>query len=251
MRYVELAQELRSRIASGAYAHGDCIESEAELCRACGVSRTTVRNALELLRRDGLVSSRKGSGWFVTVRPHHQAVGPWPVAEHAVAAFGATPSRRVLEYVFEAASRPVSETLGLARAGEVLRVTVLTAADGEPFVLQTVWMPGEVGSPISRAAFAESPIVELLGTVGVRLGSGSQTITAGLASRHLELLGVRRGAAVLICRGLVRDLDGRPLFVYEDSYRGDRMAFDVEFSEPTGTPTNPPIDVRLQLARWQ
>src|SRR4051794_34363263 len=64
-RFQALAAELRERIALGDYARSGPLDSEAELGRRYGVSRVTVRRALERLRDEGLVAARRGSGWYV------------------------------------------------------------------------------------------------------------------------------------------------------------------------------------------
>jgi DNA-binding FadR family transcriptional regulator len=64
-----IAAELRRAIAEGGYAYGDKLPTERQLARLFKVSRTTVRNALELLERGHLVARRVGSGTFVSYRP--------------------------------------------------------------------------------------------------------------------------------------------------------------------------------------
>ena len=122
MRYVELADTLRDRIVSGARG---ALASEAELGREYGVSRVTVRRALELLRDEGLVSARQGVGWFVAVDPVRQSLGRVTTVEAALEAAGAEAGRRVLEFAFEPAPPDVAKTLDLPADGEVLRVTRL------------------------------------------------------------------------------------------------------------------------------
>ncbi|MCZ7534950.1 MAG: GntR family transcriptional regulator [Acidimicrobiia bacterium] len=147
MRYLDIAETLRGRLASGEYGAGGALESEADLGRDLGASRVTIRRALELLRSEGLVSSRRGSGWFVALDPVRQPLGRVTTVEAALAAAGAVPERRVLEFGFEPATTEVSESLGLPPRAEVLRVRRLSLADGEPFAIVTVWVPAELGSP--------------------------------------------------------------------------------------------------------
>lgn len=66
--YVQLAQTLAERISSGEYEVGDLLPTEAELGDAFGVSRYTVRQAIQHLRQQGLVSARKGVGTRVEAR---------------------------------------------------------------------------------------------------------------------------------------------------------------------------------------
>jgi GntR family transcriptional regulator len=60
--YRRLADELRARIASGEFPPGSLLPSESELAVASGMSRDTVRDALALLRAEGLVTTRRGQG---------------------------------------------------------------------------------------------------------------------------------------------------------------------------------------------
>ena len=65
-RYVQIAERIRGEIASGQYASGARIPAENELARMLDVSRPTVRQALDLLAREGLLVRVKGSGTFVS-----------------------------------------------------------------------------------------------------------------------------------------------------------------------------------------
>src|SRR3546814_1075555 len=65
IRYRTIAAELRSQITAGELGAGAVLPSEADLAGSYGVSRVTVRKALELLRDEGIVGSRQGFGWFV------------------------------------------------------------------------------------------------------------------------------------------------------------------------------------------
>jgi GntR family transcriptional regulator len=71
--YLRIAADLRRRIASGEYGPGDQIPTIPDLCEAYGVSPTTIRNALDLLRNEGLVESRARAGTRVRPRlPVHR-----------------------------------------------------------------------------------------------------------------------------------------------------------------------------------
>src|ERR1700676_4574804 len=111
MRYVDVAAALREQIASGGYGAGRQVESEAELCRRFGVSRVTVRRALEQLRTDGLLTSRRGAGWFLFFDPVRQALGRVTTIESALAEAGIEPVRRVLSFAFEPATADVAAAL--------------------------------------------------------------------------------------------------------------------------------------------
>src|SRR5438477_10857009 len=100
LRYRQVADSIRRRIGAGEYPSG-ALETEAELGRAYGVSRITVRKALELLRDEGIVTSRKGSGWRIAVDPLRQVLGTFPTVEDALRSDGHDFSRRVVHFVYQ------------------------------------------------------------------------------------------------------------------------------------------------------
>ncbi|MGZ6946396.1 MAG: GntR family transcriptional regulator [Acidimicrobiia bacterium] len=227
MRYLTLADALRDRIAAGAVG---ALESEAELGREYGVSRVTVRRALEVLRDEGLVSARQGVGWFVAVDPVRQSLGRVTTVEAALEAAGAHPTRRVLEFAFETASPGIAKTLDLPADGEVLRVTRLNLADDRPFAVVTVWVPARLGAHLSRADVERSTFYDLLPLQGIEPGRVVQTITAIEAERPIaEQLGVPAGSPLLACRRVTYDRHGDAVIVAEHRYAAHLTALEVEF----------------------
>ena len=230
MRYLDVAATLRERLASGEHGPGGSLESEAELGRLLGASRVTVRRALELLRSEGLVTSRRGSGWFVALDPVRQPLGRVTTVEAALEAAGARPSRRVLEFGFEIASAAVAADLGLTAGADVLRVRRLSLADGEPFAIVTVWVSGDLGAPLSRSDVEHATFYDLLPLRGIELGRVTQTIGAGLATpEDARLLGVETGDPLLVCTRITRTTDGAPVLASEHRYAAARTRFEIEF----------------------
>jgi len=66
--YVRLASLLREQVRHGAFAVGEALPSERQLSEQLDVSRVTVRKALELLMREGVLSRKQGSGTYVAPR---------------------------------------------------------------------------------------------------------------------------------------------------------------------------------------
>lgn len=227
MRYLELAETLRERIAGGARG---VLPSEAELGREYGVSRVTVRRALELLRDEGLVTARQGVGWFVAVDPVRQSLGRVTTIEGALEAAGAAATRQVLEFTFETAPPDVAKTLGLPADGEVLRVTRLNLADGEPFAIVTVWVAAALGAHLSRADVERSTFYDLLPLQGVEPGHVVQTITAEAADAETAgPLGVPTGSPLLACRRVTYDRHEDAVIVAEHRYAAHLTALEVDF----------------------
>jgi GntR family transcriptional regulator len=234
VRYRAIADELRRRVESGDLAAGALLPSESELSAAYGVSRVTVRKALELLREEGLIDARQGFGWFVAADPVRQSLGRLGTIESQLAELGVGSERRVVGFRFRAAPPRVRQVLG---ADSVLEVRRVNHADGQPFARVTVWCAEEVGAKLSRADVEGSPFYEL---VGVPIGSASQTIGAAAASAEdASLLAVPVGSPVLRCERITRSDDGVPVLVSEHVFPGHRTEFVVELSqvEPSISPS--------------
>lgn len=245
MRYLEVAEHLRSLIAAGGYGAGGSLPSEADLGARFGVSRVTVRRALEHLRADGLVTSRRGSGWFAAVDPLRQALGRFTTVEAALEAAGVAWQREVIEFSFEPAGPAAADALGLDPDDEVLRVRRRNRAGGDPFAVVTVWVSGELGASIARADAEKHTFYELLGRAGRDVASAIQTITAEVAvSGDQRDLGVAPGSPMLVCERVTADAAGAPVLYSQHRYPAHRMAFEVEL--PRVAPTGEgPVGLRL------
>ncbi len=227
LRYRKIAEDLRRRVSEGEFASGRLLASEAELSETYGVSRVTIRKALEELRRDGLVDSRQGYGWFVAADPVRQALGRLGTIEAQLAESGVATERKVLDFGFVPAPRRAREVLGV---DTVLRVRRLNLADGEPFARVTVWVPESLAAELSRADVERSSFYELL---PVRLGGATQTIGAAAASdADAKLLEVPPRSPVLRCERVAYADDGRPVLLSVFVFPALRTEFVVDLPTP-------------------
>lgn len=236
IRYQEIATTLRQRVLHEGPGH--VLPSESELSAEFGVSRVTVRRALDVLRDDGVIESRQGFGWFVTMTPVQQRLGRLDTIESQLEERGVTPQRRILEFAFADAPAHVAEVLGCA---QVLRVKRLNLADGAPFAVVTVWCPAELGQHLSRRDVERKPFYELL---GVELRGATQTIgAAAVGEADAALLAVPVGSPVLRCERVTTSLDGRPILLSEHLFAAHRTEFVVDL--PQAEPSIVPSGLRL------
>lgn len=235
MKHLDVADALRARIATRDLGPRGALPGEVELAKEYTTSRVTVRRALDLLRREGLVTSRRGSGWFAAVDLLRQPLGRVKTVEAAVEAAGAIPGRRVIAFGFVDAPALVAEELGVARGSDVLRVERVNLADDEPFALVTVWVRGDVGADVSRADVERTTFYDLLPLRGVELESVHQTITAEVADAGAAvLLACGVGDPLLLVRRVTCDVNGAPTLYSEHRYPADRTSFEIDFSLRSG-----------------
>lgn len=243
-RYRQVAAELRERIALGDYGPDGAMESESELGARYDVSRVTVRKALEQLRDDGLVGSRKGAGWYVTSAPIGQtlALGSFVHAGSAVADAGLSVTRRVVEYGFLPAPADIAATLDRPSGVELLRAHSVRYAGADPLDAVTEWVPEPAAAHISRADAAELGIWEAMRRLGHTVATVRQSIAAVAATARIaELLDAAEGTPLLLIRRIAIDPDGIPLALSDHRYLGHRFRLDVEFRGwPGASATEPP-----------
>ncbi len=238
IRYQEIANALRDRVAANLYTGGRVLPSEAELSAEFNASRVTIRRALETLRDDGLLAARQGFGWFVANKQLRQSLSQLGTIEGQLADSGIDAQRRIIEFAFVAASARVRDALG---TDQVLQVKRLNLADGEPFAVVTVWCPSELGQNLSKRDVERSPFYELL---GVKLLGATQTIGADAATiEDALLLAVPAGSPVLRCERLTTDIDGRPVLLAQHIFPAHRTEFVVEL--PHAEPSLSPSGLRL------
>jgi GntR family transcriptional regulator len=210
------------------------LPSESDLSAEFGVSRVTVRRALETLRDEHLVESRQGFGWFSATTPLQQRLTQLDTIERQLEERGMRPQRQIIEFAFVAAPPHVAAQL---HCDNVLRVKRINRADGEPFALVTVWCPADLGQNMSRGDVERQPFYELL---GIPLRGATQTIGAASASpADAALLTVPVGSPVLRCERLTTSTSGEPILLSEHIFPAHRTEFvvDLPLAEPSTTPT--------------
>jgi GntR family transcriptional regulator len=224
-KYQQIADHLRDRVTSGAFAAGRLLPSESELVGAYAASRVTVRRALELLRDEGLVDARQGFGWFVPAPPVDQSLGRLRTIESQLEGTGRRSERRVLDFRFTAARAHVRRVLGADRVLEVRRVNLV---DGVPFARVTVWCPSARASHLSLADVEGRTFHDLLDT---ELAGATQTIgAAALGASDAEVLGVPEGSPALVCERVTRSVDGDAVLLSEHVFPGHLTRFVVELA---------------------
>lgn len=226
IRYRTIADDLRRQIAVGELANGVVLPSEAELAGSYDVSRVTVRKALEVLREDGLVSSRQGYGWFVAGDTVRQSLGALSTIEGQLTEQGRASERRVVSFGFETSD-----------GADSLVVVRLSLADGLPFALVTVWCPAELGSSLSRDDVESATFYELL---PVDFDHATQTIGAAVADdRDAELLQVPAGSPLLVVERVSIDVDGQQVLRSEHRFPAHLTEFVVDLPFQQGAELSP------------
>lgn len=157
LKYEQIADSLRQRIADGEFPVGALLPSGRDLCEQWGVSRATVIKAYETLRNDGLIVAKQGQGFRVTETPLARPAGNRRPG--STRATGAHPFRRLGTPTREKPPRHVAELLELEDGDTALRRDRLVLLAGTPMTLVAAWFPPDVADRCPRLA-QTGPIAE-------------------------------------------------------------------------------------------
>lgn len=218
----QVADVLRPALA--ARTEGDLLPPENDLATDFAVSRNTVREALDLLRREGLIERIPGIGTVVTSARFDHSIDT--LAGLAETLTGSGQVRNVVrDRGVVNAPATVAARLGLEAGEPVVYLERLRLADGEPLSLDRTYLVRELGEPLLEEDLAGRDIFALLEeTSGRRLGGAAIALEAGSADEHAAaLLAVPRGAPLLLLERLTHTEDGRPVDLEFIRFRGDRV----------------------------
>jgi GntR family transcriptional regulator len=225
--YQQLQRALRDAITENRLAADDALPPERDLAEEFGVSRITVRKALDALVGEGLLTRRQGAGTFVAARVEKSFSKLSSFTEDMISR-GRRPESVWLSRSSGAVTPEESLTLGLSPGALVYRFHRIRYADGSPMALEYSTVPGFCLP--SETAVAES-LYEALDKHGARPARALQRLRAVLfTAERARLLTVPDGSPGLLIerRGFLRD--GRVVELTQSYYRGDAYDFVAELN---------------------
>jgi GntR family transcriptional regulator len=234
-KYHQIYLVLREQLADGRFVRG--VPGEVHLMKEFGVSRVTVRKALERLVTDGLISRSPGRG-TVTVaparelggEPQRQGVRLSGLLENIVD-MGLRTSVKVVRCEVLPASDAVARQLDIAPGTPVQKALRVRSTRHGPLSHITTHVPQAIAKGFGRRELARKPILMLLEASGVVIGRARQSISAKLADAEVaRLLQVDIGSALLAVQRLVFDIDERPVQWLHGLYRPDRYQYQMQLS---------------------
>jgi GntR family transcriptional regulator len=229
-RYHQIAQALRARIREGTLRPGARLDTQRRLATSFGVTLMTLRQALELLEREHLISRRHGLGTFVAARSIEYDILQLRRFAGDLSAKGEHVTTRLLATRFSTPDRRVADALGLGPGARVLVVARLRLVDDHPMSLQCSFLPALIGDEIVRADLARTPLHQALErTLGIVVGRAHETVSAvRLGRREARELGCPVGAPAFESERVSFDAAGAPVVFDRVFIPGDRFRITRE-----------------------
>lgn len=227
--YIQIHDKIRKEIEDGLWAVGDRLPSERELSIQFGVSRMTLRQAIQALADDGILERKIGSGTYVARQKVQEKMTGTTSFTEIMLSQGRTPSSKTIAYYTTKPSSSEMEKLKLSAADSILRMERVRYADDVPICFEVASIPLTIVQGYSKAEITQSLYSTLENKGGYKVGDATQTISAMLASEQIaDYLEIKRGDAVLRLRQLTYLTDGRPFEYVRTQYVGNRFEFFLE-----------------------
>lgn len=227
-RYAQLRRRLQAAIDQGTLAPGASLPPEREIAEITGLSRVTVRKAMQELVDAGVIHQRQGSGSFVrgALPRVEQSLAHLTSFSEDMASRGYETSSVWLERSVARATAREAEALRLPAEASVARIYRLRAANGRPMALERAALPLDI---LPNPLAVERSLYDVLAERGMRPQQATQRFTAlNLDVPEAELLEVPTGAAALSIERTSYLGAGQVVEFTQSIYRGDSYDFVVE-----------------------
>jgi GntR family transcriptional regulator len=216
---------------------GDSIPSERQLGIDLGVSRLTVRAALDELVREGYLVRRRGAGTFVALPKVAKGIDISSFSDD-MRARGLTPESRTLDLRVEMAGARLGRFLHVSPSEKILSVKRLRLADGDPMAIELLHtraslVPGLTGEDLEANSFYDL----LASRYGISIVGGTQTVEPTVTNEEESAsLGVPLHSPALLFERLTRSSTGDLVEFTSSTYRGDRYRIVTEIGVGGASP---------------
>lgn len=228
--HYQLREILLGEIENGNLTPGDVIPTEKELSSMFQISRTTVRQAITDMVKDGFFYRIKGKGTFVS-RPKISLDYMTKIESfnEQIKKSGLTPMTRLLEFTTIDAADEIAGYLNLPINARVIKVVRLRFADYEPIAIVESYHPYDICSFIMEHDLSKVSLYQVLAlNPQSKVYKVERTVEAIIASEYESgLLKIKKGFPLQYFLNIAYNKDGRPVEYCISKYRGDRNKFSV------------------------
>lgn len=223
-KHVQL-RDLLLDLARNELSPDEVIPSERELMATYGVSRATIRKAVDSLVVDGLLQRIHGKGTFVA-RARFESRLHLASFSQDMRSRGLTPSTRLLEIVAEQPPSEIGRSLGLSGLAEAWQIDRVRLADDQPIALEHGWYPASLFPDLDTTDLSGS-LYELMRGYGHVIDRGEQTLWGEVAdAASADLLACPLYTPLLVFRR-ISFAAGVPVEYVVSRYRGDRYQLNM------------------------
>lgn len=226
--YVQLSDLFRQRIQKGVWKNGDKLPSLDELVDEFRVAKVTVRQAIDRLTRDGLVSPQRGRGTFVTGAPQDNR---WLRVETSLENLASVyrDTHPAILNIDESTRSPLLTDADGVAADKYVFMRRIHSRNGQPYCIINIYLDAAIFAKHPARFRKETVIPILMGMPSVNIVSARQVLTISTAdvevARHL---GIKVNAPVAEVRRVFTGPEQRVIYLGEVTYRGDSVRMEID-----------------------
>ncbi|MEJ5991717.1 GntR family transcriptional regulator [Ramlibacter sp. PS3R-8] len=227
-RYAQLSDVMRQRIARGTWPRGHRLPALPDLMAEFGVARVTVRQAVDLLAREGLLSPQQGRGTFVTGAPSRERIITVVTTLDELARVYEDTQPRIVNIDESVGSPPLGAGEGTP-ADRYAFMRRVHLRDGKPYCVINIYLDERIFRQ-SPQAFRKKTVIPLLKAMkGVRIAAAHQVLTISSADMEVaQLLELPVNAPVAEVRRIFQDAAGTVIYLADVTYRGDAIRLEMD-----------------------
>jgi GntR family transcriptional regulator len=233
-RYEEARDQIVAFITAERLTRGERLPTERQLSETLGVSRPTLRQALELLEKDGLIERRQGSGTYVAEPRVAVDVRVLVSLTRSILASGMTPGARVITSELMPATRQLAARFAVPPQTPLQHFERVRYADGRIVAFERSWFPASIAPNLNAFDLEHRSIYDVLEReYGVKLLRAEQEFDASVADDKVAaLLECEPGAPLMVVHRLSFDFNGRPVEYAVDRFLPLRSVFKTTARVP-------------------
>jgi GntR family transcriptional regulator len=229
--YFQVSQYLERAIESGEIPNGSHFDNEVQLAESLGLSRPTMRAAMQHLVDKGLIVRRRGVGTRV-VQPKVRRPMELTSLYDDLTRSGQSPSTSVIEVETVEVDEAVADRLTVPAGSAALKIVRLRSAGETPIAKMTNYLPDSVGA-FTATELETHGLYELMRGRGIQLHSATQIVGARTATAaEARLLDESRGAALLTMQRVTYDDHGAVVEYGDHVYAASRYSFETHLLKP-------------------
>jgi len=227
-RYIQISDLFRQRIARGQWKVGDQLPTLDVLVEDLNVSRVTIRQAIDVLSHEGLVTPQQGRGTFVTAAPK---IDHWLKVETTLADLTEVYQETKPEILNIAVStlQPTLEDGEGWPADDYCYMHRVHRRDGRPYCVIDIYLAGDIYRKSPRRFRDETVITVLKSLRSVKIDRARQTLSISTADVEVaNLLGIPVNSPIANVRRVFTDAEGRVIYLGLVVYRGDYIRLEMD-----------------------
>ena len=228
--FIQMAERLIGQIESGDLSPGEQLPPERDLSGKIGVTRMTLRRALQVLESQGLIVRKHGVGTFIAEPKIDRQMEIVFRFTSGIQNRGLTPGAEIVSIEQILAAQVLAKDLDLPVFAPVYSILRLRSINQEPVMLESYKIPVQRFPGLERYDLEKRSIYEIMEIeYGVPITRARQSFEPIIATEfEANILKIKIGEALMLEKRLSYDSNNRPVEYGNDRYRGDRFRFVTE-----------------------